>query len=250
MPIDDQDVLETMPGRLQNLTLCAFKIAEDPKVLFPVMVNLDGFFVSHVVEPLYLLEKEELEGFIPPLKYPYPLDPKRPVTMGGFAPPVLYTESRKALEVALCNTKDTILRVWKEFGDRFGTDGDGLGAAGEGLEDEEVAGAFRADVEGGEESLQARCLVPRLRGQRVVGAPIGIRHLEQTELADVAGEGRLRHVEVVMGQRFPELLLTRVAALAYQGADGRVTTVLVHDRVASPFGSGWGWGGRLQPGTT
>jgi pyruvate ferredoxin oxidoreductase alpha subunit len=103
-----------------DLTLCAFKIAEDPKVLFPVMVNLDGFFVSHVVEPLYLLEKEELEGFIPPLKYPFPLDPKRPVTMGAFAPPVLYSEAKKAQEEALRSTKDVILRVWKEFGERFG----------------------------------------------------------------------------------------------------------------------------------
>jgi pyruvate ferredoxin oxidoreductase alpha subunit len=103
-----------------DLTLCAFKIAEDPQVLFPVMVNLDGFFVSHVVEPLYLLEKEELEGFIPPLKYPFPLDPKRPVTMGGFAPPVLYSEAKKAQEEALRSTKEVILRVWKEFGERFG----------------------------------------------------------------------------------------------------------------------------------
>ena len=103
-----------------DLTLCAFKIAEDPKVLFPVMVNLDGFFVSHVVEPLYLLEKEELEGFIPPFKYPFPLDPKKPVTMGAFAPPVLYSEAKKAQEEALRSTKEVILRVWKEFGERFG----------------------------------------------------------------------------------------------------------------------------------
>ncbi len=103
-----------------DLTLCAFKIAEDPAVLFPVMVHLDGFHVSHVVEPLYLLEKEELTGFLPDLKYPYPLDPRKPVTMGAFAPPVLYSESRKSQEVALWKTKDTILRVWKEFGERFG----------------------------------------------------------------------------------------------------------------------------------
>jgi pyruvate ferredoxin oxidoreductase alpha subunit len=40
--------------------------------------------------------------------------------MGAFSPPVLYTEARKALEVALQGTRETILRVWKEFGDRFG----------------------------------------------------------------------------------------------------------------------------------
>jgi pyruvate ferredoxin oxidoreductase alpha subunit len=84
------------------------------------MVNLDGFFVSHVVEPLYILEKEELEGFIPPFKYPFPLNPKKPVTMGAFAPPVLYSEAKKAQEEALRSTKEVILRVWKEFGERFG----------------------------------------------------------------------------------------------------------------------------------
>jgi pyruvate ferredoxin oxidoreductase alpha subunit len=84
------------------------------------MVNLDGFFVSHVVEPLYLLEKEDIAGFIPPLKYPFPLDPKKPVTMGAFAPPVLYSEAKKAQEEALRSTKDVILRIWKEFGERFG----------------------------------------------------------------------------------------------------------------------------------
>ncbi|MCX5894581.1 MAG: pyruvate ferredoxin oxidoreductase [Proteobacteria bacterium] len=128
---DHSDVMATRDcGRIQyftenaqeafDLTLCAFKIAEAPEVLFPLMVHLDGFHVSHVVEPLYLLEKEEIAGFIPPLRYPFPLDPRKPVTMGAFAPPVLYTESKKALEVALRSTKETILRVWKEFGDAFG----------------------------------------------------------------------------------------------------------------------------------
>jgi pyruvate ferredoxin oxidoreductase alpha subunit len=103
-----------------DLTLCAFKIAEDPAVLFPVMVHLDGFHVSHVVEPLVLLEKEELQDFIPPFTYPFPLDPSRPVTMGAFAPPVLYSEAKKAHEVALRGAKDKILEVWQEFGDKFG----------------------------------------------------------------------------------------------------------------------------------
>lgn len=100
--------------------LCAFKIAEDPNVLFPVMVHLDGFHVSHVVEPLLVFEEEEFNGFIPPLKLPLPLDPNHPVTMGAFAPPVIYSECRKAQEAALRSTMEAIIKVWKEFGDRFG----------------------------------------------------------------------------------------------------------------------------------
>jgi len=37
-----------------DLTLCAFRIAEDPSVLFPVMVHIDGFHLSHVIEPVLL----------------------------------------------------------------------------------------------------------------------------------------------------------------------------------------------------
>ena len=101
-------------------TICAFKISEDPKVLFPVMVHLDGFHVSHVVEPIILLDQEEVDSFLPPFKYPFPLHPDKPVTVGAFGPPVIYTEARKAQEEALIATKSTIIEVWNEYGKKFG----------------------------------------------------------------------------------------------------------------------------------
>jgi pyruvate ferredoxin oxidoreductase alpha subunit len=105
---------------VHDLTLCAFRIAEDPAVLFPVMVHMDGFHVSHVVEPYFRFEPEEIKGFLPPINFPLPLDPNRPVTMGAFAPPAVYSECRKAQEVALRSTKDRIVAVWQEFGQRYG----------------------------------------------------------------------------------------------------------------------------------
>lgn len=103
-----------------DLTLCAFRIAEDHRCLFPVMVNMDGFHVSHVVEPVEILEREEVVSFIPPNRYPLPLHPDRPITMGAFAPPVLYTECRAAQEEALRKTLPVIKEVWDHFADRFG----------------------------------------------------------------------------------------------------------------------------------
>ena len=100
--------------------ICAFRIAEDAKVLFPVMVHLDGFHVSHVVEPMVLIEQHEVDAFLPPYTYPFPLHPDRPVTMGAFAPPVIYTEARKAQEEGLIATRSTICAVWDDFGKRFG----------------------------------------------------------------------------------------------------------------------------------
>jgi len=103
-----------------DLTLCAFRIAEDPKVLIPIMVHIDGFHLSHMVEPLFLLDQEEVDKFLPPFKYPFPLDPDHPITMGAFAPPVLYTEARKSQEEALQSSRETIRSCLEEFARLFG----------------------------------------------------------------------------------------------------------------------------------
>ncbi|MCX8043418.1 MAG: pyruvate ferredoxin oxidoreductase [Desulfobacterota bacterium] len=103
-----------------DLTICAFRIAEDHRCLFPVMVNMDGFHVSHVVEPVELLDRDAVASFLPPNRYPLPLHPDRPVTMGAFAPPVLYTECRTAQEEALRATFPVIKEAWDDFANRFG----------------------------------------------------------------------------------------------------------------------------------
>ena len=100
--------------------LCAFHIAEDHRVLLPIMVHLDGFNLSHVIEPLILPEQGEVDGFLPPINYPLPLDPRKPVAMGDFGPPVIYTEAKWAQEVNLRKSKDVIKEVWQKFGEQFG----------------------------------------------------------------------------------------------------------------------------------
>ncbi|MFC1928449.1 transketolase C-terminal domain-containing protein [Chloroflexota bacterium] len=100
--------------------VCAFRIAEDHKVLLPVMVHLDGFHLTHVIEPILILEQNEVDQFIPPNQYPLPLDPSSPVSMGAFAPPILYSEAKKAQEVNLRASKEVILKCWDDFGKSFG----------------------------------------------------------------------------------------------------------------------------------
>ncbi len=100
--------------------LCAFRIAEDLRVLLPVMVHLDGFHLSHMVEAMLFPEQSEVDQFLPPNAYPLPLDPTRPVTMGDFGPPIIYTEVKWAQEMNIRAAKDVILQCWQEFGDIFG----------------------------------------------------------------------------------------------------------------------------------
>ena len=99
---------------------CAFRIGEDRRVLLPVMVHVDGFHLTHVIEPISFPEQKEVDQFLPPNQYPLPLDPDKPVAMGDFGPPYVYTEAKKAQEVNLDASKKVILEVWKDFGDRFG----------------------------------------------------------------------------------------------------------------------------------
>jgi len=98
-----------------DLTLCSFRIAEDQNVLLPALVHIDGFFLSHTIEPVELLEQEMVDRFLPEYRYPYPLNPDKPITMGAFGPPFIYTETKKAHEIALKSSKKVILQTWQDF---------------------------------------------------------------------------------------------------------------------------------------
>jgi len=101
-------------------TIMSFKIAEDHRVLLPIAVNLDGFILSHVVEAHELLDQETVDKFLPPLVPYHKLDPAKPVTMGAFAMPELFTEVKMAHQVALNNSYGPILEIWQEWGDLTG----------------------------------------------------------------------------------------------------------------------------------
>lgn len=103
-----------------DLVLCAFRIAEDPAVLFPTMVHIDGFHLSHLIESLYFLEQEEVDKFLPENHYPYALDSGKPLSIGAFGPPFIYTEAKKAQDIALRYSKKVILEVLQTFGELTG----------------------------------------------------------------------------------------------------------------------------------
>jgi len=103
-----------------DMTLWAFRAGEDPRVLLPVMVHFDGFHLTHVTEPVILPEQEEVDRFLPKFHYPFALDPDKPMTLGAFAPPDIYSEAKIAQEVASRKSKDVIIQGFKEFGDIFG----------------------------------------------------------------------------------------------------------------------------------
>jgi pyruvate ferredoxin oxidoreductase alpha subunit len=100
--------------------LCAFRIGEDKRVLLPVMVHVDGFYLTHVIEPIEIAEQALVDRFLPPFEYPMPLNPDKPVTMGAFAPPILFSETKKAQEVNLRASMAVIKEAWADFEKVFG----------------------------------------------------------------------------------------------------------------------------------
>ncbi len=99
---------------------CAYRLAEDKGVLLPVIINMDGFILSHVIEPVELIDQEKIDQFLPPYKPVLTLHPDRPVSMGGIALPGIFTETKKAQEVAIQSSMPKIAETWKAFGDMTG----------------------------------------------------------------------------------------------------------------------------------
>jgi len=114
-----QIVTENGQQAMDN-TIIAFRIAEDPRVLLPTMVHLDGFNLTHVIEPIEFPEQEKINQYLPKNRFPLPLNPDKPVAMGDFAPPAIYTEAKYAQEMNIQNSKKVIIQAWDEFAKLFG----------------------------------------------------------------------------------------------------------------------------------
>jgi len=98
----------------------AFRVAENPAVSLPVIVNLDGFVLTHVIEPIEFWDQETVRQYLPDFKPVNRLHPDNPVTMGAFGLPGIFTEAKKAQDEALIRSKPEIIKAWRDMGDLVG----------------------------------------------------------------------------------------------------------------------------------
>ena len=103
-----------------DMTVQAFKVGEDRRVMLPVNVNMDGFQLTHMVEPIIMPDQEEVDRFLPAYVPYAALHPDNIVSMGTLGMPEIYAEAQKSKNVALVNSKKVILEVWKEWEKQFG----------------------------------------------------------------------------------------------------------------------------------
>jgi pyruvate ferredoxin oxidoreductase alpha subunit len=109
-----------------DMQLQAYKIGENPEISLPVMVNMDGFILTHAFEPVELIDPKIADDFLPPYRPKVYLTTKNPVTFGILAEPAYYMETRYRLQQAIEASKQVIEDVANEFNKVFGRYAGGL----------------------------------------------------------------------------------------------------------------------------
>jgi pyruvate ferredoxin oxidoreductase alpha subunit len=104
----------------------AFKAAEDRRVLLPMMVNLDGFLLTHVFEPVELPDQEPVDKFLGKYEPIYKLDVENPMSFGCFTEPDKCMEGRWMIHDAQLRSLSVIEEVSAEFAKVFGRNSGGL----------------------------------------------------------------------------------------------------------------------------
>jgi len=94
----------------------AVRIAEHENVRLPIMVNLDGFIISHAVENIEMMSDEAVQDFIGEFKPDFSLlDAENPVTVGPVALQDFYFEFKKQQIEAANQVPEVVKNVGREF---------------------------------------------------------------------------------------------------------------------------------------
>jgi pyruvate ferredoxin oxidoreductase alpha subunit len=109
-----------------DMVLQAYRIAEDHRILLPVMVCLDGFIQSHTEELVEIPAQENVDAFLPPYDPVVTLDVDNPysISVGGFGKH--YARWRKEQQEATEKAKKVIVEIGDEFARLFGRHYGGL----------------------------------------------------------------------------------------------------------------------------
>lgn len=155
---DNQEVLD--------MVIQAYKIAEDKRVLLPIMVNLDAFILSHTTEPVDFPDQEKVDAFLPKYRPEHAyLRPEDPMTLGSFCPPEYIQEIRCQTDERMNGARKVIAEVTKEYAKAFGRDYHGL------VEEYRTEDADAILVTIGTVTATSRAVVDELRDQ---GKKVGL----------------------------------------------------------------------------
>ncbi|MCO4811754.1 MAG: pyruvate ferredoxin oxidoreductase [Gammaproteobacteria bacterium] len=109
-----QEVLDT--------TLLAFRIAEDHRILLPVLTCMDAFIVSHTQTETMLPEQDAVDRYLPDLDLPHRMRYDEARTIGGMAWPHEGLSQRLEIDEAMKRVPDVYQECRQSFTEVFGRD--------------------------------------------------------------------------------------------------------------------------------
>jgi len=106
-----------------NTILQAFRVAE--QINIPVMVNFDGFAISHCLMPLTLPAQEDIDSFLPPHQPEWRLDPVNPSSFCNVTMAVEYAAFRRMLSDDILGSIPLVKQAAQQYKEATGMwDGD------------------------------------------------------------------------------------------------------------------------------
>jgi pyruvate ferredoxin oxidoreductase alpha subunit len=109
-----------------DMVIQSYAIAENLNVLTPVMLNLDGFILTHTYELVEIPEQETVDAFLPPFETPFKMDLNNPKNLAFSSQPSDNTEFKYQQHTAVSDAKTVIRNVDKRFAEAFGRSYGGL----------------------------------------------------------------------------------------------------------------------------
>ncbi len=125
MSIRDSGWIQIEPETCQEIldsVIMAYRLAEDPEVLLPVVVAYDGYYLSHSSERVDIPGQDEVDKFLAPVTRGTRPNFKSEATL-HFSPSIdgkPFAEYRYKTMQALERVKDKIVEVEREFQQHFG----------------------------------------------------------------------------------------------------------------------------------
>lgn len=110
----NQEVLDT--------TLLAFRLAEDSRILLPVLTCMDAFIVSHTQTETDLPEQADVDRFLPDLDLPHRMHYDEARTLGGLAWPHEELSMRLEIDEAMKRVPAVYQECRESFREIFGRD--------------------------------------------------------------------------------------------------------------------------------
>ena len=109
------------PQEALDFIMIAYTVSEDERVLTPTMVDIDGFYVSHLTEPVNVPTDEEAGKFIGKFEpNNLILDVNNPYAINNLSSPEIFTEYKYSQKLGMDAALEVIEERFEKFNEVFG----------------------------------------------------------------------------------------------------------------------------------